>query len=135
MRRYLKCKNARYRKQQNAKNDCAVIAVSIICRTTYKNAFLACERNGRLPKRGMMTSNIIATIAMLGFKLEPVKKLVQPNGSRYTAKTVGSKLVRGYYLAITHDHAFAVVNGDVEDWTANRKNVVTAAYKIIRPRV
>jgi len=134
MRRYLKAKNARYRKAQGSRNDCSVIAISIVCRTTYKAAFIACEKVGRKPKGGLSSIYIGFVAKSLGFNLEVIAGLKQKNGSNYTAKTIGDKLKKGYYLVFTSDHVFAVVNGDVEDWTKNRKHTVTDVYKVIRLR-
>jgi hypothetical protein len=89
---------------------------------------------GRKPRKGATTFEILRAVINMGFKIEGVKKLKQKNGSRYTPKTIGDKLKRGYYLCFCNGHVFAVVNGDVEDWTNNRKHHITQAYKVIRER-
>jgi len=134
MKRYQKAKNTVHRKKQDEKNDCSVIATSIVCRTTYKEAHAACAAHGRKSKQGMYTSSILKAIRSLGFSVEPVKRLKQKNGSRFTPKTIGDKLKRGYYICSCNDHVFAVVNGDVEDWTEGRKHYINEAYKIVRTR-
>jgi len=132
MKRYLKAKNTRHRKQLNEKNDCAVIAISIVCRTTYKAAHELCARSGRKNRDGTHVQYTFPFMRQMDFKVEQVKDLVQKNGSKFTPKTIGNKLKRGYYLCFCNGHVFAVVNGDVEDWTNNRKHHITSAYKVTR---
>lgn len=134
MRRYIKASNSRYRMVQNETNDCTVIAMSIVCRTTYKDAHNTLKQLGRKNGNGARVSSVVVAMRDAGFKVIPVTKLKQKSGSQYTAKTIGNKFKRGYYLCFSHDHAFAVVNGDVEDWTNNRKHHVKTAFKIVRRR-
>jgi len=130
----MKHKKSRLRKQLNEMNDCAVIALSIVMRSTYKEAHALCESMGRKPRKGTYTKTTFGAIARAGFRLEPVKHLVQPNGSKYTPKTIGDKLKKGYFLCFCRGHVFAVVNGDVEDWTQGRRHHITEAYKVVRVR-
>ncbi len=80
------------------------------------------------------TSRAHDTIREMGFKLEFVSNLRQKSGSRYTPKTIGDRLKRGYYLCHCKGHIFAVVNGVVEDWTQGRQHRITTAYKVTRAR-
>ncbi len=132
MKRYIKATNTRHRKAQNETNDCSVIALSIACRTTYKAAHEAMREVGRKNRKGMVTSGILIAVQQAGFKIEGVKKLRQKSGSKFTPKTIGDKLKRGYYLCFSNNHVFAVVNGDIEDWTNNRQHRINEAYKITR---
>jgi len=134
MKRYLKHKNSQARTQLQEKNDCAVIALSIVMRSTYKEAHQLCASIGRKNRRGTHTRQTFHAIRAAGFKLEPVKRMVQKNGCKYTPKTIGDKLKRGYYLCFCRGHVFAVVNGDVEDWTEGRQHRITSAYKVVRTR-
>ena len=134
MKRYQKAMNTRHRKAMNEANDCAVIAISIACRMTYKAAHELCATTGRKPQQGTYTHATFDKIRENGFNIEQIKGLVQKNGSKYTPKTIGDKLKRGYYLCFCNGHVFAVVNGDVEDWTNERKHHIKSAYKITRKR-
>lgn len=134
MKRFEKHKKSRLRKQLNEKNDCAVIAFAIVMRTTYKAAHELCASIGRRVRGRTYTSHAYGAIAALGFVLEPVANLRQASGSRYTPKTIGDKLKRGYYLCYCNGHVFAVVNGTVEDWTQGRRHHITSAYKVTRTR-
>ncbi len=134
MKRYLKHKSSSVRESLNERNDCAVIALSIVMRSTYKTSHAMCASIGRRPRTGTNTRQTFAAIRQAGFKVEPVKRMVQKNGSKYTPKTIGDKLKKGYYLCFCNDHVFAVVNGDVEDWTNGRQPRIKEAYKIVRAR-
>ncbi len=135
MKRYQMKSNARYRKQLEETNDCVIIAISIAARMTYKEAHDICKYQGRINKKRMCTTPALDQLKVIGFKVEQVDRLLQKNGNMFTSKTIGDKLKHGYFICLTRDPAFAVVNGDVEDWTQGRKYVVLEAYKITRRRV
>lgn len=156
MKRFKKIRGARYRKERNETNDCAVIALSILGRMTYAEAHALCKMHGRPLGKGMYTRDLIKAMQAAGLKVEEVtthhkEKFVQcegysfklperdeplrkPNGSKYTPKTIGERLKRGYYLCVTRGHFFSVVNGDVEDWSKGTKKHVLYTYKITKPR-
>jgi len=132
MKRFEKIKKSRYRKKLNETNDCVVIAVAIAARMTYEKAHGICEYQGRKIGKGIATEYVLQHLEKIGFKVEKVKNLVQKNGSRYTPKTIGERLKRGYYIVRKNSHAIAVVNGTVEDWTNGRQHHIKDAYKITR---
>lgn len=115
-------------------NDCAVIALAIAGRMTYREAHLACAATGRKLNRGMRTLNILQSFDLSGLEVYDIPKLWQPNGRAYTPITIGKRLFTGYYLVVTEEHVFAVVNGVVEDWCHTKRFHITAAYKVIKPR-
>lgn len=129
-----------YNENAGKDKDCSVMATALLCRLHYKDAYKACKVFGRRRQgQGMYTDQIINTIEALGFKVTKVtnrngKPLRQSNGSRYTPKTIGQRLKRGYYLCLSSTHAFAVINGEVLDWSSDRKLHITSAYKVERPR-
>jgi len=134
MKRFTKQMKTRHRKQLNETNDCSVIAIAIVCRTTYKRAHSMLQVQGRKNRHGSWQSQQHPTVERLGLTLEKVKLDRQKNGSKFTPKTIGDKLKRGYYLCYVNSHVFAVVNGEVEDWTKNRKHHITDIYKVVRKR-
>lgn len=137
MRRYEKAKRSLYREEMDEGRDCAVIAVSILARVTYRVAHDVCAQHNRARREGMYTRDTIDALESLGFRVEVVNDLRQKNGSKYTQKTIGNKLKRGYHLCRHNGHVFAVVNGDVEDWSEGRKYHIKKAWKItrIKPKV
>jgi hypothetical protein len=132
--KYTTLRKSRYRKQLNETNDCSVFAIAIACRLSYKKAHEVMESFGRKRRKGVDTFTIMRAAQWLGFELTAVKNLKQKSGSRYTPKTIGEKLKRGYHLAFVHRHVLGVVNGTVYDWTEDRNHRITEAYKITRKR-
>jgi len=134
MKRYAKHKKSRMRKQLNETNDCAVIALAIVMRTTYKATHAICAAVGRTIRGSTYTRHTFAAMEAAGFSVERVKNERQKSGSKYTPKTVGEKCKRGYYMCFCNGHVFAVVNGIVEDWSNGRQHHINSIYKVTRTR-
>lgn len=136
--RYIKAKQSRAAKGDN--NNCSVIAISIVCRVSYVRAHKACEYQGRKKGHGQHSSVTRAIIKdHFHCELTPVlnrngKPLRQKNGSKYTPKTIGKRCKSGYFLVSVDGHIFAVVNGQVEDWTNNRNHHITSVYRVTVPK-
>ena len=118
----------------NESKDCAVVAVAFACRVPYQVAHLALKANGRRSRDGTMFHITSAAVQDLGFKVEALENIRQKNGCRYTPKTIGEKLKRGYYLCRVANHIFAVVNGKVMDWTEGRSHRINFIYRVSKPR-
>ena len=116
------------------KNDCAVVAVSLTRRVPYQEAHDILKILGR--RRGRSTPVVITSQAVncLGFKIKEIKNCRQSNGSRYTPRTIGQRLKCGYYLCRVRKHIFAVVNGNVLDWSAGSCQRITNVYKVVRQK-
>ena len=125
---------SRYRKKLIETNDCTVIATAICCRMPYEKAHKLLKKFGRGDRKGFCISPHLSAVKHAGFKVDKSNP-VQPNGSKYTAITIGNKLKKGYYLLTSDGHAFALVNGSIENWVDGRRHRITAAYKITRPRI
>jgi len=103
MKRYLKQSKSRYRKSQKETNDCTVIAMSIVCRSTYKEAHEKMKFAGRKNGKGFRLERGFQLFPAFNFtKVEnrknttlKTKRLRQKNGSKYTPKTIGQRLKRG----------------------------------------
>jgi len=134
MKRYMKATRTQHRKKNNETNDCSVIATSIVARATYKAAHEACHASGRQARRGLCQHGIVHAVRSFGMTVERISNPRQKNGSKFTPKTIGSKFKRGYYICFVNNHVFALVNGDVEDWTQGRQHHITDVYKVIRKR-
>lgn len=132
MKRYTSHKKSRMRKQLNETNDCAVIALAIVMRTTYKVTHAICASVGRAVRGSTRTRQTFAAMDAAGFNVDKVKNNRQKTGSKYTPKTIGEKCKRGYYLCFCNGHVFAVVNGSVEDWTNGRQHHINDIYKVTR---
>jgi hypothetical protein len=134
MKRYSRKVNEGSRYEPNERNDCSVLAIAIAARMKYKDAHELCASAGRRTGHRFHAMRAVNKLAAEGYCVESVGNLVQKNGSAYTPKTIGNKLKRGYYMCWIRGHVFAVVNGEVEDWTNNRKHRITKAVKITKPR-
>ena len=129
-----KLQKCRYRKQMNERRDCSVKAIAIACRLTYKSAHITLQQLGRKNGKGASTPLILSAARVAGFEVTPVTRLRQKSGSKFTPKTIGGKLKRGYYLAFVNGHVISVVNGVVHDWTAGRNHHINEVYKVTRKR-
>lgn len=124
------------------RNDCAVFALALAGRVSYVDAHKALKRWGRRPKGGTHSWMWMKAGPDLGLNMEQQKYKtkdllkseipLQPNGSRYTTKTIGKLLKRGYYLCYSRTHAFAVINGVVHDWSAERRLQVQGVVKVTK---
>lgn len=132
--KYQRVKKSQLRKALGEKNDCAVVAIALVCRTTYPKAHALLTHYGRRTGGSTETQAILAAVKDSGFRVERVEKYLQPNGSRYTPKTIGGYLKRGYYLCFTAGHVFTVINGVVEDWSGDSHRRIKSIYKVVRPR-
>lgn len=114
----------------NEHGDCSVIAVALTCRVDYDLAHVAMRAAGRKPRRGAFHEQIRKAVKSLG--KEPQKYLIirKPNGSKYTPKTIGKAYPQGRYLVYTRGHVFALVNGEVQDWTAGKKNHILGIQRV-----
>ena len=135
--RYNKAKRSRLAKGDS--NNCSVVATSIACRVPYNKAHAMCKYQGRKNGHGLITPAILDVVRGLHCQHDPVlnrngKPLLQKNGSKYTPKTIGKRLKSGYFLCFSASHVFAVVNGQVEDWTSGRNHHIKVAYRVTVPK-
>jgi len=115
-------------------NDCSVIAVSIAGRVPYNVAHKALKHEGRKDGCGAYMYQTLNALSSMGCKFYEMSHGKQPNGSRWTATSIGRKFPRGYYLVSMRGHIAAMVNGKVEDWTEGRRNIVLSVFKVTVPK-
>ncbi len=117
------------------RNDCAVIAVALVTRSSYEDIHAILKQLGRKDSQGtLFNPTTRQAIHIKGFKLTEVKETFQKNGFRFTPKTIGKKLIRGYYICRSQGHIFAVINGQVLDWTEGGNHRILEIYKITKVR-
>lgn len=131
MERFLKLRKVSPAKVD--RNDCSVVALAITCRVSYKVAQQALIDSGRNIGERSFYGEEMNAVRKLGCTFE-TESPRQPNGCKYTPKTIGQYCKRGYYLAWCKGHIFAVVNGVVEDWTNGRKNHIIRVSRITVPK-
>ena len=126
----------------NETNDCAVKAISIACRISYKEAHALCAKFGRKNRRGMKTNAILEAVKSLGCSLVEKDKYSTARNKKtgcfekcgYTVSSIGPKIKRGYHLVFVRGHVLACVNGQVADWTEGRKHHVIKTVKVFKTR-
>lgn len=114
-------------------NDCMVKAMAIAGRMTYNEAHLIAQKAGRKKREGTNWLSAVYLMKQQGYAIEYIIPL-QPNGSKYTPKTIGKRYPKGYYICITSNHAFALHNGEVCDWTNGRKHRIIEVVKVVKTR-
>ena len=114
-------------------NDCAVKAAAIAANIDYDTVHKAFAANGRRKGRGTYDHTFIAALSDLGIEYE-VSNPRKRDGGQYTCKTIGRALGKGRHIVFVRRHALAVVDGKVEDWSANRAKRVTRVWTIKNPQ-
>ena len=111
-------------------NDCAVIALSILLEKPYEAVHKAFKKVGRPDRKGVSTNQIEAVIKMFKGDIPTRQYCRNRFGKRITTSKIGQYLPKGKYLLLTTNHAVALVNSSVEDWTATRRNQVIMFMRI-----
>jgi hypothetical protein len=132
--KYHRVAKSPYREVMSESQDCSVIALALTCRTDYKTAHDWLMAEGRGTGESFSVATMLRVAEENGFRVIVLDDLRQPNGSRYTPRTIGARLPEGYYLCTSRGHVFAVINGIVEDWTNSRTHRILRAHQIIHPR-
>jgi len=133
------------RKCSLERNDCSVIAISILANIPYEEAYKVCEKLGRKKNGGMYEKDILKAFKRLRCRVEPVSMIHKRKGTRdykkftywfgYSLKRVDEQLrPKGRDLISTSGHVSAYVNGRIEDWAAGRKKIVQKVWEIRPPR-
>lgn len=131
--------------EMGEKNDCSVKALAIACNMSYEEAHALCARHGRKPRRGMKTKQIIEAVAEAGYVLERI--IPQQFIQQYPGVHKGLKCItthhpvrfpnvwahKATYLAFQTSHVLAIVDGKVQDWTAQRANKLISIYRVEKP--
>ena len=116
---YAKMEMAVKRNKDN--NACTVIALACVKNWTYEGAYKYAEKHGRKHGRGMLVDKIER---MLGIAWTDWKWTREQYGKRMTARTFAKLHPKGKYYCLTRSHAIAIVDGVVQDWTAERNHQI-----------
>lgn len=151
---YSEMRNNTARNQLNETNDCGVIATAIVTNRSYKDAWMALQRNGRKPRSGSPFFAINVAVTQLNGKIEgdlyrgPVTNrgvkfygyqnqtvgiynyIRKPDGGQYTTKTIGKVLPKGRYLVYSSGHVSALIDGEIHDWANGRAKRVNFVTKV-----
>ena len=113
----------------NETADCSVISMSIATGKSYEECHKAFKEAGRKDRRGVGLGMIENVLQQFGFNNE-IKVCATELGKRITVNQAGKYLKDGKYIAVTRNHALAIVNGVVHDWTEGRRHQVKFFYKV-----
>ena len=122
---YLSCKAGA--EMLNDNNFCTVVALACTKQIKFSEAYDICKANGRKHGRGMMPYQITK---MLGIRNEDWISCRERYGKRLTPDTFARMHPKGRYYCLTRNHAIAIVDGIVQDWTAGRRNQIIHFVKI-----
>lgn len=123
-------------------NDCVVQALSLITGYSYERVWSACAAAGRRPLSGMTLRQITKAISLLGCTARAVdpRSFIDryPKAHRILRSVTTHHPDRFHkvwadgatYLFLTRDHAAAVVDGTLHDWTRGSSVRVMAIYRI-----
>ena len=114
-------------------NDCAVKALAITLQIPYDLAHAHFRRIGR--KNGMGVTGVMILRALTrstgdNYTHDNVGTTRGEFGRHVTPRTFAQLMPKGHYLCITRNHAIAVVDGVVEDWTAQRNHKIKAYIEV-----
>lgn len=126
------------------KNDCSVVAFSIVADVSYDEAHKAMKRQGRRDHAGMYycEAGMVRELRALGLnvsRIDPEDFIRQYPGNHKSLKSVTTHHPARFkkvwsdgatYLFFTADHVAAVVDGNCCDWSIDRALRVTEIYKI-----
>lgn len=136
-------------------NDCTVKALAIAGNMSYSHAHDICKKRGRKAHGGLDLKDHLNCFLDAGLEVNMIydshgghatmsiknpcnelywlaPDITQPNGSRYTPKTITRICKDGNYIAYTRGHVLSIIDGEVQDWTEGRKHHIKALFKIER---
>ena len=96
-------------------NNCTVMAIAVALRLPYKKAHDYARQAGRKDNEGFFTSRIVETLKTEGYQIQQI-----PTKKGLTIRAMLIDYYSGRYIAVTRDHAFAVVNGTIYDMGFNK---------------
>jgi len=114
------------------KNDCAVLAVAVVCNASYEEAHATLKRLGRKDGKGTPVEVIFAAVRALGCHVTFGDR-INHNGrnmQRLTVRRVGAAIPKGRWLVLCRGHVLAVKDGEVMDWTDGRRHQARFAWQV-----
>jgi len=114
-------------------NDCAVKALAITLQIPYGLAHAHLRIVGRKNRGGVNGEMILKALTRASgevYSTNSVRTTRGVFGRHVTPRTFAQLMPKGHYFCITRNHAIAVVDGVVEDWTAQRNHKVKAFIEV-----
>ncbi len=130
--------------QMGERNDCAVIALAIVCGVSYEKAWSTLNELGRRKRGGTFRFHTLQAIKSLGKRLERVHLADMiasyPKPHRNVLKSVTTHHPARFpkawkdgrtYLIFTSTHALAVQDGVCHDWSASNALRVEEIFEVV----
>lgn len=107
------------------RNDCGVVALAIACGVPYEKALFALAASGRKKQQGTTGEQLQAAARLLGYRLR------ETFYDADTVRTLERKLIGSEILIVcTCDHALAVRDGEVRDYTRGRTHRLQNIFEV-----
>lgn len=111
------------------RNDCAVVATSVVTNEGYPKVHELYKKAGRRKRCGTQWIHTMAVMAQLGVKMHDVTQSFPGKTVRSVAPQLHKDRV---YLIRTAKHVLGIIDGRVEDWTAQRGVYVLQIFDITK---
>lgn len=128
---YIGCKIAADKLEET--NDCSVKALAITTGISYKDAHKIMASVGRKTGGGASGHMVLKALSKtLNVEITPkdVKICRAEYGKRLTPNGFARINPKGKYYCLTRNHAIAIVDGVVEDWTRGRRHQIRCFVEI-----
>lgn len=116
---------------QGERSDCSVLAWAKAFNCTYEQAHKYLKRHGRKNRRGS-TLDILED-CFNGVKKRPIKKGPYTRKNRITVNQFLKRHPKGNYYVVVRKHAFAIVDGIIQDWKEGKRRQITSAWRVYEP--
>ena len=107
--------------------DCAVHAIALATGTHYRVVHAALEKHGRKHRRGTSVDTMRKALRELGWTIA-----TSTSWTPRVSIQLAAKVAEPRAIALTRSHALAIRDGNVLDWTAERRHRVYAVWNLAR---
>lgn len=118
------------------RGDCTVKATALVTGLPYSEAHSLMRLIGRPNREGLLMSLVYScmpgAIASLGYTVEKIDIGLRNGKNQYTPRTISERLPKGNYICIVRGHMFALVDGEVLDWSEGRCHRILTVWKITK---
>jgi len=118
---------------------CSLIAISLTTRIPYDQVRARCveagvwdDKRGRWPKGAFKYRNVWHEMLKLFPEIDFDGVVLNPRRgrSRVSFTTIGRMFPRGNYIIRSRNHAAALIDGKVEDWSEGRRNIAWEVFPV-----
>lgn len=131
-------------KELNERNDCTIVALTIVTNKPYEECKSTLESHGKRRRQGCKRSIQLKALKTLGFKtrnINPEHFLNQyPEVHKRQLKNITTHQPDRFphvfrdgrtYLLYNPNHVAAMINGKVHDWTRGRRRKVVQILEVL----